>query len=240
MAATNKVRIGFISASGATSPHFEGFRALIPGDVEFDFEGLGLDRGSMYVAEDRAQATIRSVQTVEKRGCQGIVVSGAPAEVLNPDLQQKLQAAVKVPVATAMTSSVAALKSFGARRVLLMTPFDTATNQKIRAHLEARSIVAVSPSTAFGVIDEAMRLTPEEVHAFAQASFETAGAVDAVYFQGAVLDPLEIMDRLESEFACPVVASNPAMLWFILNRVGRTYHIEGCGRLLREWPTPVA
>ncbi len=240
MAATNKVRIGFISASGATSPHFEGFRALIPGDVEFDFEGLGLDRGSLYVAEDRAQATIRAVQRVEQHGCQGIVVSGAPAEVLNPDLQQRLEAAVKVPVATAMTSCVAALKSFGAHRVLLMTPFDTDTNQKIRAHLEARSVEGVSPETAFGAIDEAMRLTPEEVHAFAHASFEAAGAVDAVYFQGAVLDPLEIMDRLESEFACPVVASNPAMLWFILNRVGRTYHIEGCGRLLREWPTPVA
>jgi maleate cis-trans isomerase len=64
--------------------------------------------------------------------------------------------------------------------------------------------------------------------------------VDAVYFQGAVLDPLEIMDQLESEFACPVVASNPAMLWFILSELGHTYHIEGCGRLLREWPTAVA
>jgi len=237
MAAPNKIRIGFISAGGGTGPHFEGFRALIPPDVEFDFEGLGLDRESQYVAEARLQATIRAVQTVEQRGCHGIVVSGAPAEVLNPDLQQRVEAAVEVPVATAMTSSVAALKSFGARRVLLMTPFDAATNQKIRAHLDARSIEGVSPSTAFGAIDEATRLTPEEVHAFAQASFEAAGAVDAVYFQGAVLDPLEIMDRLESEFACPVVASNPAMLWFILNKLGRPYHIDGCGRLLREWPT---
>ena len=239
MAATDKVRIGFISAGGGAGPHFEGFRALIPRDVEFDFEGLGLDRRSLYIAEDRAQATIRSAQTVEKRGCHGIVVSGAPAEVLNPDLQERLQAAVDVPVATAMTSSVAALQSFGARRVLLMTPFDSATNQKIRAHLQARSIEAVSPSTAFGEVDEAMRLTPDEVHAFAEASFEAAGAVDAVYFQGAVLDPLEIMDRLESEFACPVVASNPAMLWFILSRLGRTYHIDGCGRLLRDWPAGV-
>jgi maleate cis-trans isomerase len=121
-----------------------------------------------------------------------------------------------------------------------MTPFDAATNQKIRAHLERRSIQAVSPSTAFGEIDEAMRLTPEEVHAFAKASFEAAGPVDAVYFQGAVLDPLEIMDKLEGEFGCPVVASNPAMLWFILNQVGHSYHINGCGRLLREWPSPVA
>ena len=75
MAATNKVRIGFISASGATSPHFEGFRALIPDDVEFDFEGLGLDRESLYVAEVRGQATIT-----------GDIVSptmlGAEAEIL--------------------------------------------------------------------------------------------------------------------------------------------------------------
>src|SRR5947208_7251717 len=132
MAATNKVRIGFISASGATSPHFEGFRALIPSEVEFDFQGLGLDRGSLYVAEARGQATIRAPKEVEQRGCQGIVLSGAPAEVLNPDLQQRLEAAVQVPVATAMTSSVAALRAFGARRVLLMTPFDADTNQKIR------------------------------------------------------------------------------------------------------------
>src|SRR5438309_6676689 len=177
MVATNKVRIGFISASGATSPHFEGFRALIPDDVEFDFQGLGLDRGSLYVAEARGQATIRAAQAVEQRGCLGIVVSGAPAEVLNPDLQERLQAAVKVPVATAMTSCVAALKSFGARRVLLMTPFDADTNQKIRAHLATHSVLGVSPETAFGAIDEAMQLTSDEVHAFAQASFEAAGAV---------------------------------------------------------------
>jgi maleate cis-trans isomerase len=239
MAATNRVRIGFISASGASSPHFEGFRALIPEDVEFDFQGLGLDRKSLYVAEDRAHAAIRAAQAVEQRGCQGVVVSGAPAEVLNPDLQQRLEAALKVPVATAMTSCVSALKSLGARRVLLMTPFDADTNQKIRDHLADRSIEGVSPSTAFGEIDEAMRLTPEEVHAFAKASFAAAGEVDAIYFQGAVLDPLEIIDQLENEFGCPVVASNPAMLWYILNRVGRSYHINGCGRLLREWPNPV-
>jgi maleate cis-trans isomerase len=240
MAATNRVRIGFISASGASSPHFERFRTLIPVDVAFEFSGLGLDRGSLYVAEDRAQATMRTAQALEQRGCQGIVVSGAPAEVLNPDLQERLEAAVTVPAATAMTSCVAALKSYGARRVLLLTPFDAATNQGIKTHLGARGIEGVTPDTAFGAIDEAMRLTPGEVHAFALTSFAAAGPVDAVYFQGAVLDPLEIMDRLEEEFRCPVVASNPAMLWFILNRLGRSYRIAGCGRLLQEWPTPVA
>ena len=233
------VRIGFVSASGAKSPHFAGFRKLIPEDVEFDFEGLGIADESRYVAGARAQSAIDAVKRVEQRGCNGIVVSGAPAEVLNPDLQQRLDAAVDVPVATAMTASTAALKTFGAQRVLLLTPFDAETNGKIRGLLQTRSIEAVSPSTAFGEINEAMQLTPDEVHDFAHASFEAAGPVDAVYFQGAVLDPLAIMDRLEGEFGCPIVASNPSMMWFMLNKVGRSYHIEGAGRLLREWPTPL-
>jgi maleate cis-trans isomerase len=240
MDTTEKLRIGFVSASGASSPHFAGFRALIPSDVEFDFEGLGLDRGSLYVAEERARAAIRSAQAVEARGCQGVVVSGAPAEVLNPDLQQRLETAVKVPVATAMTACAAALKSLDARCVLVLTPFDPETNGKISDILEARSIEAVMPRTTFGAVDEAMHLTSEAVYALAQASLEAAGGVDAVYFQGAVLDPLQIMDRLERDSGIPVVASNPAMLWYILSKLGRTYRIDGHGRLLREWPKPVA
>jgi len=26
-------------------------------------------------------------------------------------------------------------------------------------------------------------------------------------------------------------------MWYILSQLGRGYHIEGYGRLLREWPT---
>jgi maleate cis-trans isomerase len=48
------------------------------------------------------------------------------------------------------------------------------------------------------------------------------------------------MERMEQDFGCPVVASNPAMLWFILSQLGHTHHIEGHGRLLREWPTAPA
>ena len=39
---------------------------------------------------------------------------------------------------------------------------------------------------------------------------QAAGDVDAVYFQGAVLDVVPVIDRLESELALPVIASNPA------------------------------
>jgi maleate isomerase len=238
MAAATHARIGFITPSGPASPHFAPFRALVPPDVELDFEGLGLLRESLDDLEDRAEAVLKAAKLADERGWQGLIVSGAPLELLNPNLSDRLRAAVRIPVTTALTACVAALQALGARRVLLITPFDEPMNQKIREHLADRQVTATSPSGAFDEIDEARKLSPDEVYRFATTALETVKDVDAIYFQGAVLDPLHVMDRLEGDLGRPVVASNPAMLWFILSQLGLTYHIDGYGKLLRDWPTP--
>jgi maleate cis-trans isomerase len=41
---------------------------------------------------------------------------------------------------------------------------------------------------------------------------------------------------MEAELKLPIVASNPAMLWVILSKLGLRYHIQGHGKLLSEWP----
>ena len=63
-----------------------------------------------------------------------------------------------------------------------------------------------------------------------------AGDVDAIYFQGAVLDPLRVLDKIESDLKTTAIASNPAMLWNILSQLDRRAAISGYGRLLAEWP----
>jgi len=60
--------------------------------------------------------------------------------------------------------------------------------------------------------------------------------IDAIYFQGAVLDPVEILQKLEDESSLPVMASNPAMFWFMLSKLGLKYPISGYGKLLSSWP----
>ena len=60
--------------------------------------------------------------------------------------------------------------------------------------------------------------------------------VDAIYFQGALLDPIPILDKLETDLKLPIVASNPAMLWLILSKLGRSYNLTGYGKLLASWP----
>jgi maleate cis-trans isomerase len=74
------------------------------------------------------------------------------------------------------------------------------------------------------------------VFALTRQSLNPADPVDAIYFQGAVLDPIKVLEKIETELGLTVIASNPAMLWYVLSRLGLAYPISGYGRLLREWP----
>jgi maleate cis-trans isomerase len=50
------------------------------------------------------------------------------------------------------------------------------------------------------------------------------------------MNPLPIIQRLENELNVPVIASNPAMFWNVLSKLGKKESVGGYGRLLDEWP----
>lgn len=109
-------------------------------------------------------------------------------------------------------------------------------NSLLIAHLKGAGIEAICPYTGFDTEDNAVGVGAEDIVAIVRKAIETAGEVDALYFQGAVLDAVPIIDRLETELAMPVVASNPAMLWSILSKLGKRYGLDGPGKLLATWP----
>jgi maleate cis-trans isomerase len=83
---------------------------------------------------------------------------------------------------------------------------------------------------------DAVKLNPERVANLTRETFESNSSVEAIYFQGALLDPLKVLERLELQLKVPVIASNPAMLWVILSKLGLNYNIPGYGQLLATWP----
>ncbi len=233
----DSVKIGFVTPISSSSPHFEPFKAFIPREVEMEFEGLGIVRGSLESLAGTGDMVVEtSARLARERGWRGVIVSGAPVEVLNPGLLGRLKDALDVPVTTALESCVEALKALSTPRVLLLTPFVEVMNKRIRDYLTDCAIDAVSPADTFDDYRDAMTVEPEDVYALTEKALEGTPDVDAIYFQGAVLDPLKVLDRIEQSLARPVVASNPAMLWFMLSRVGFSCSISGYGKLLRDWP----
>lgn len=231
-----QLNIGFISPGPATWPHYDGFMALVPEFVTFDFHGLGLYGKSLYeISGKKAEIVSRISALAMAKQWHAVVVIGAPTEVMNPGLLGDLRAALKIPVTTALSASVAALRSYRAKRLLLLTPFESRLNGMIEDYLRGAGF-AVSAPRSFADIGQAGEFGPEAVYDLTKAAMKTAGDVEAIYFQGAVLDPLKVLDKIENDLGTTAVASNPAMLWNIVSQLGRRAALSGYGRLLAEWP----
>jgi maleate cis-trans isomerase len=237
MPESTPIRIGFLGSSAPSSPHHDSFRALIPGDIDFAFVQEAGEKTSLYDARGKVQALITQTSAlIEERGWQGVIISGAPKEALNPGMWEQVSAALKVPISLALRSSVAALKAFGARRILLMTPVDDQLKKLYQDYLACFGLESVFPQQTLRAHTDAVKLTSADVEAMTRTALAQFPDVDAIYFQGALLDPLPILDKMEADFQLPIIASNPAMLWLILSKLKKQYQIAGYGKLLASWP----
>jgi hypothetical protein len=236
MAEAIKATIGFVSGGASSMPHYGSFLPMVPKEIEMDFQGLDLYGKSLYEIADKKEVILRKVkQFIAERKWHGLILTAAPTEVLNPGLYNDLHAALSIPFTTALHACVAALRVYSAPRVLLLTPFDGRLNELIVEHLKKVNVTAIAPHS-FQELAVPKRMTPDEVFELTRNNLSAAGEVDAIYFQGAVLDPIKCLERIEQELKKTVIASNPAMLWYVLSRLGLRYPMAGYGRLLREWP----
>jgi hypothetical protein len=236
MAQQITARIGFVSGGQSSMPHYNSFLPIVPKEIAIDFQGMELYGASLYEIADKKDFIVGRVkELVAARGWNGVIVSAAPTEVLNPGLYEALNAVLSVPFTTALNACVAALKFYSAPKVLLLTPFDARLNELIVEHLAKAGVTAIAPHS-FAELAVPKRMTPDEVFELTKTNLAAAGKVDAIYFQGAVLDPIKCLERIESELQATVVASNPAMFWYVLSKLQLTYPMNGYGRLLREWP----
>ena len=234
--AAEQLNIGFISPGPATWPHYDNFMALIPEFVKFDFQGLGLYGKSLYeITGKKTEIVSRVAELAIARQWHAVIVIGAPTEVMNSGLFDDLKASLTIPVTTALSASVAALRTYQAKRLLLLTPFESRLNRMIEDYLRAAGF-EVSVPRSFADIGQAGQLGPQAVYELTKEAMKEAGDVDAIYFQGAVLDPLKVLDKIECDLKTTAIASNPAMLWDILSQLGRRAAISDYGRLLAEWP----
>ena len=230
-------RIGWLGPSLPSSSHIKKFLNLVPGNVDVLYEQLVLHDGVLNDVQGKQEIIVsRAVLFAEKQKLDGLIFPGAPREVLNPNLSDAFAAALKIPVATALRASAAALKTFAAKRILLLTPFDSSLNRLIRDFLSQLDLVATSPSETLQHYTDALKMTPDDVIAYARRAIAAEREVDAIYFQGAVLDPMDCLEQMEHELSLPVVASNPAMNWYMLSKLGLKHPLPGFGRLLASWP----
>jgi maleate isomerase len=238
MEATSTAHIGILSPATPDRPHFKSLDAILPAGVSIAHEGLGLLGESYQDLVGKSDQVIERAKAFrERHRISGVMLTGGFVTLFNPGLEAKVSAAVGLPVASAVSSAVTALTTFGAKQVLLMTPFDAASDAIIKNHLNSLDLtVYLGPSFENRKAGSALKLSPDELFKLVKTSFDASPAAEAIYFQGATMDPLPIIQRLEDSLGVPVVTSNSAMIWNLLSKLGLRYSVKNCGRLLNEWP----
>jgi maleate isomerase len=136
-----------------------------------------------------------------------------------------------VPAVTATRSIITALKSFGARRIAVASPYAKEIDDAEHRFFTAAGYEILG-SACLGITDS-FRLadpTPREITELArQAWHEDA---DALLITCLNLRSHEVVEALERELGKPVVTSTQATLWQLLRTAGIEDPIAGYGRLL--------
>jgi len=237
MDAAKKVHIGLLTSRSGDRPHFDDFRGLVPAEVGLTIESVGV--GPEATVDARTEAVLRrATEIVRDHPIEGLIITGAPLTVLNPDIEKKLAEAITtIPVTTPVRAATAALHAINAKRLILMTPFDDEINSRLQDRLKQSGLTVLScPSLEYLGARTGAHVAADKIFGIMEKIVHDTPGADAIYFQGAPFNPLPIIDRIESELKLPVIASNPAMLWHILSRLGHKFSIQGYGRLLASWP----
>ena len=238
MTTNRNITLGLLSPATPNKPHFKHVDALLPPGVSLIHEGLGLLGDAYQDLAGKADVVIAKAKDfVARNKVDGLVLTGGFIGLFNPGIDVKVSEAIQLPVATAVSSAIAALNIYQAKSVLLMTPFDAKSDAVINDHLISQGFtVQLGPAFEGRKAGSGVDLTPDELFDLVVKTYRSFAPADAIYFQGATMNPLPIIQRLEDALKVPVIASNPAMFWSVLSKLGVKDSVQGYGRLLANWP----
>ena len=241
MERSQKIHIGILSPATADRPHFKSLEQMLPPEVAVTNEGLGLLQNSYSDLEGKTgEIAARAADFVRRNQVQGLIVTGGFVTLFNPGLEAKVAEAVQIPVTSAVPSVTAAINALSVTKVMLVTPFTAGMNAHIEKHLTnlGFTVLPGPPYDRTRKPGAGVEISPDALFRRVEASYRQNPTTQAIYFQGATLDPLPIIQRIEDNLEVPVVSSNTAMIWNILSKLDAKFAIKGYGNLLLSWPEP--
>ncbi len=144
-----------------------------------------------------------------------------------------LQAQVGIPVCNASIATQKGLHALRFKRIAVLTPFDDAVNDHVRANIEAGGfdVIAIKGTEAPSL--PAICETPLQKIRDVTAEL-AASDCEAIAQVGTALPVVGMLDELERSTGKTIIACNAALYWQALRACGINDSVPGYGRLLYE------
>ncbi len=143
-----------------------------------------------------------------------------------------------VPATTPITAARAALASFGAHRIALLTPYPAAIHRAVADDMAGRGFEVVSERGLGIGVDRDITDYPAADLRDAILGLDRRKA-DAIFVSCTSVRIAAAIGELEAAAGLPLVTSNQALAWHFLQLAGRPTNVAGFGRLLAGGPAGI-
>ena len=145
----------------------------------------------------------------------------------------ELAAQVGIPVCNASIATQQALRTLGAKRVAVLTPFNAEIDLVVKGNIEAGGFEVVDiRGTAAASLPEICETPLQQIREQLQQLAQSD--CDAIAQIGTALPVVGLIEEMEQETGRKIVACNAALYWQTLRAIGIDDSLPGFGYLLRE------
>ena len=153
------------------------------------------------------------------------------SKALEADIRRRIEQAAGIPALATSGALVHALKTLGASRIVLLTPYLREVNQREVAFLQQEGVEVLS-ETGLG-LDTNTEMAALPAHTWLDLGKRHRDArADAYLVSCTAVRSAEVIDALERELGRPVITSNQAITWHCLRAGGVQDRVQGFGALL--------
>ncbi len=217
--------------------------------MEPEFNKLIGEHGTVHAARLRLkEVTLEELRKMEERTDEAVLLlSDAKVDVIgygctsgslfrgvghDVKLATQLEKVSGIPAVATSGAVVESLRKLNCRKIGVATPYEEEINLKEKRFLEGNNFevvrirgLGIRENTKIGGL-------PPEV-ALDLATEVGRGNVDGVFISCTNFRTIEILDKAETLLGKPVISSNAATFWSMINRVGFRYRPRGYGRIFR-------
>jgi len=204
-------RIPLLSSGAETTPR--------SGDADVDYQARLL--GSAKVEVVALAQTAAGLSSVDFDDC----------------ITKRMSDAAGVPAITSARAIAMAVRALGARRIALVAPYPVPVLNLLERHYTGRYGLEVVANRSFSGTDSV--IYPTLGHALARDAIAQTDRPEIEVFvvPGGNFPTMTAVAEFERAVGKPVITTNQAALWAMLQIMQTTGKLSGLGRLLEEMPS---
>jgi maleate isomerase len=232
----SRKRIGYIGPTVMEVVPYEFYR-FAPAGIGLVGVTCNIDDWSQdYFDQALAQVTTAATY-LGSRGVDYILHGGGPLVVARgkgyeETIVKEIEAAGGVPATTGVRAAMTALRHFGARRIVIASPYPERHNIAMSAYLAAHGFDIVRAEGLDVPFKQLQAVEPATIKQFATDVLARAGGCDALYLPCPQWQAAQVVAELESECGVPAVAYTHASFFSAFKTLGIKDAIRGHGWLL--------